>query len=272
MFNVASAIESAADFDIIHYQAMYAPISLAFTRMSPVPVVQTIHHAPSAPEVALWRRYPDAPFVAISRAQARLLHGLNVVATVHHGVDARSFVFRERPDDYLLFLGRFTPGKGVLQAIEAARGAGLPLRLAAAENDYYRETVAPLVDGQRIAYVGEVDHAAKVALLGGARALVYPVQSGEPFGLVLAEAMLCGTPVAALDRGAVGELVDDGVTGGIFETLEELVAGLPQVMALDRARVRQRAESQFSVARMVDAYVEVFTRLAARTGCTASEC
>ena len=262
LFNLAAAVERAADFDVIHYQAMYAPVSLAFTRMSPVPVVQTIHHAPSAPEVALWRRYPNAPFVAISRAQARLLEGLNVVGAVHHGIEAAAFVFRERPDNYLLFLGRFTPGKGVLEAIDVARRTGMRLLLAAAENDYYREAVAPLVDGERVVYVGEVDHAAKVALLGGAQALVYPVQSGEPFGLVLAEAMLCGTPVAALRRGAVDELVTEGVTGGMFETLDGLVAGLPALMALDRARVREAAAAQFSVDRMVDAYIEVFTRLA----------
>ena len=261
MFNLAAAVERAAAFDVIHYQAMYAPMSLAFTRLSPVPLVQTLHHAPSAPEVDLWRRYPEAPFVAISDTQAQMLGGLNVIATIHHGIDASRFPFQAVPQDYLVFLGRFTSGKGVLEAIAAARRAGMRLLLAAAENDYYRETVAPLVDGDQVVYVGEVDHAAKVTLLGGARALLYPVQSGEPFGLVLTESMLCGTPVAALNRGAVGELVADGVTGGIFETLEALVAGLPRVLDLDRARVRATAAAQFSIDRMVDAYAAAFERL-----------
>src|SRR5207244_5680975 len=115
------------------------------------------------------------------------------------------------------------------------------LILAAADDEYYREKVAPHVDGTRIIYAGEADFAAKVKLLGGARALLYPVQSREPFGLVLAEAMACGTPVAALDRGAVREVVDDGVTGIIFESEEELTAGLPRVFALDRHRVRECA-------------------------------
>jgi glycosyltransferase involved in cell wall biosynthesis len=136
------------------------------------------------------------------------------------------------------------------------------LLLAAAENDYYRDAVATLVDGKRVVYVGEVDHDTKVALLGGARALLYPVQSGEPFGLVLPEAMLCGTPVAALNRGAVDELVVDGVTGGVFETVDALTSGLPRVMALDRSRVRAAAAKQFSVDRMVDAYAELFATLA----------
>ena len=116
-------------------------MSLAFTRLSPTPIVQTLHHSPSAAEVALWPRYPEAPFIAISNEQARLLAGANVVGTVLHGIDTDRFTFREQPDDYLLFLGRFTEGKGVLQAIDVARRVGMRLVLAAAEDDYYRENV-----------------------------------------------------------------------------------------------------------------------------------
>ena len=261
LLNLAAAIERAAAFDVIHYQAEYAPISLAFTRLSPIPVLLTLHHAPTPPEVALWSRYPEAPFVAISAAQEQLLAGLNVVGTIHHAVDTTTFVLRTEPDDYLIFLGRFTEGKGVVQAIEVARRSGLRLMLAAAENDYYRSVVAPLVDGQRVVYAGEVDLAAKVSLLGGARALLYPVQSSEPFGLVMAEAMACGTPVAALGKGAAVELVDDGVTGGIFDSLDALVDGLPRVLALDRNGVRDRAVERFGPDRMVDAHIEVYSRL-----------
>jgi glycosyltransferase involved in cell wall biosynthesis len=135
------------------------------------------------------------------------------------------------------------------------------LILAAAENDYYRQEIASHVDGTNVVYAGEVDHAGKVALLGGARALLYPVQSGEPFGLVIAEAMACGTPVAALDRGAVRELVQEGVTGGIFASLEALVSGMPRVLGLDRAQVRATAVARFGIDRMVDEYVNVYTRL-----------
>jgi glycosyltransferase involved in cell wall biosynthesis len=261
MFNLSAAIERAAEFDLVHYQAMYWPMSLPFARLAAAPLLQTLHHAPAPGEVALWTRYPEAPFVAISAEQARLLAGLNVVGTVHHGIDTASFTFRPHADDYLLFLGRFTEGKGVLAAIEVARRTGMRLLLAAAENDYYREVIAAHVDGSQIVYAGEVDHPAKVALLGGARALLYPVQAGEPFGLVLAEAMACGTPVAALDRGAVGELVDDGVTGGVFASIDELAAGLPRVLDLDRAAVRRQAVRRFGVDRMVDEYVEVYRRV-----------
>lgn len=258
LLNLTAAIERAAEFDIIHYEASYYPMSLAFTRVSPTPVSQTIHHAPSPAEIALWMKYPEAPFVAISKEQARLLDGLTIAGIVPHGIDAERFTFSDTPEDYLLFLGRFTPGKGPVQAIEVARRAGLRLLLAAADEQYYREHVAPLVDGKQVVYVGEVDFETKVRLYGGARALLYPVQAGEPFGLVLAEAMACGTPVAALDRGAVREVVEDGVTGGVFPDLDAMVQGLDAVMAIDRARVHARAVARFGVLPMVDGYVRAF--------------
>ena len=261
MLNLAAAVERSSEYDIIHYEAAYYPMSLAFTRLSPTPIVQTLHHSPSAAEVTLWSRYPKAPFVAISNEQARLLVGLNVVDTVLHGVDTDGFTFEAKPDDYLLFLGRFTEGKGVLQAIEIAKRVGMRLILAAAEGEYYREKIAPHVDGRRIVYYGEADFAAKVKLYGGARALLYPIQAREPFGLVLAEAMACGTPVAALDRGAVREVVDEGVTGMVFNDLEQMINGLPRVFDLDRRRVREQAVARFGVARMVDEYIAVYTRL-----------
>jgi len=261
MLNLAAAVERAADFDIIHYEAAYYPMSLAFVRLSQIPIVQTLHHSPTVEEVKLWSRYPEAPFVAISNEQARLLDGLNVIGTVLHGIDTDSFTLRDQPDDYLLFLGRFTEGKGVLQAIEIAKRVGMRLILAAAEDDYYRQHVAPHVDGRHIVYVGEADHAAKDKLYGGARALLYPIQAREPFGLVLAEAMARGTPVAALDRGAVREIVDDGTTGIVFGDLEQMVNDLSRVFDLDRRRVRERAVARFGIARMVDEYIRVYRQL-----------
>jgi len=266
LLNLAAAVERAGEFDVVHYEAEYYPMSLAFARLSPAPILQTLHYSPGEPEIRLWSKYPEAPFVAISSEQAHLLQGLNVVGTVLHAVDTRALTFQEHPDDYLLFLGRFTEGKGVLQAIEVAKRADLRLILAAAENAYYRDAVAPHVDGKRIIYAGEADFAAKVKLFGGARALLYPVQSREPFGLVLAEAMACGTPVAALDRGAVREVVDDGVTGVIFDSLEDLSAGLRRVFDLDRQRVRERAVARFGVDRMVAEYEAVYRRLVSGQG------
>jgi len=261
LMNLAAAIERAADFDVIHYQAEYAPISLAFTRLTPTPVVVTLHHAPSPSEMALWSRYPEAPFIAISEVQRELLGDLNVVGTIHHAVDPGAYAFEPRPEDYLVFLGRFTEAKGVLEAIDVARRAGLRLVLAAAENDYYHSVVESRVDDVSVVYAGELDLAAKATLLGGARALLYPIQSSEPFGLVLAEAMTCGTPAAALRRGAVGEIVEDGITGAAFDSLDDLVDGLPGVLALDRAGVRSRAVERFGPDRMVREHVAAYSRL-----------
>ena len=266
MLNLAAAVERASEFDVIHYEAPYYPISLAFTRLSPAPIVQTLHHAPSEAEVRLWSRYPEALFVAISNEQAGLLRGVNIVGTVLHGIDTDRFAFRETPEDYLLFLGRFTEGKGVLQAIEVAKRVGMKLILVAAEEAYYREKVAPHVDGSSVVSYGEADHPTKVKLYGGARALLYPIQAREPFGLVLAEAMACGTPVAALDRGAVREVVDDGVTGIVFNDLETMAHELPLVMALDRRRVHERAVARFGVARMVLEYIAVYRRIVEARG------
>jgi glycosyltransferase involved in cell wall biosynthesis len=263
LLNIAAAVERADSFDVIHYQANYGPTSLAFSKLTDTPLVVTLHHAPSPGEVALWSRYPDAPFIAVSEAQARMLAPLHVAGTVHHAVDTNVFVPRGEPAGDLVFLGRFTEGKGVVEAIEVARRAERRLVLAAAPNDYYEHTVAPLVDGERVVFVGELGPSEKAALLAGARALLYPVQADESFGLVMAEAMSCGTPVAALRRGPVSEIVDEGVTGHAFGSLDELVGGLPAVLALDRQRVRARAVERFSAARMVEEHVAVYRRLVA---------
>lgn len=263
LFNLAAALDRAASFDVIHAHAEYAPLSLAFSGLSKVPLVHTVHHLPSPPEAALWSRYAEAPFIAVSEAQARALGGLRVAGVVSHAVDVDAYPFRADPEDYLLFLGRFTEGKGVVAAIDVARRTGYRLLLAAAENDYYRQHVAPLVDGQQVQYAGEVSLAEKVGLLGGARALLYPVQAAEPFGLVLAEAAMCGTPVAALRRGAVAEIVDEGVTGLSFDSIDDLAAGLPRVLALDRACVRAAAVDRFGADRMVDGYLNVYADLIA---------
>jgi glycosyltransferase involved in cell wall biosynthesis len=260
-FNLAAAVERGSEFDLVHYQALAYPLSLAFERLSATPLVHTIHHSPTAAEVELWRRYPEAPFVAVSRAQARLLTGLNVAATVLHGLDFSRFPLGEGEGGYLLFLGRFTEGKGAAQAIDVARRVGLPLRLAGAETPYYEQVIAPLVDGTSVIYCGEAEWGAKVDLYRGATALIYPVQTPEPFGLVLIEAMACGTPVAALDCGAVREIVDEDVTGRVFETLDDLVTGLPRAWALDRRLVRSGAEARFGADRMVDDYVSAYRRV-----------
>ncbi|HEX4948110.1 MAG TPA: glycosyltransferase family 4 protein [Blastocatellia bacterium] len=261
LINLAAACERAEQFDLIHYQAAYYPMSTAFSRLIRTPMVQTLHHQPYPEQVALWRYHAETNFVAISEFQRSAMTGVNVVGIVPHGIDLDQFPFRAEPDDYLVFLGRFTAGKGVLQAIEIARRVGMRLLMAAPECDYYRDVVKAHVDGEQIVYVGELDHQDKTALLGGAKALLYPMQEGEPFGLVLIEAMACGTPVAALHLGAVPEIVCNGVSGYATKTMEELIEQLPAIFDLSRVAVRKHVEAKFSVAAMTDGYEALYQRI-----------
>jgi glycosyltransferase involved in cell wall biosynthesis len=263
LVHLAAACERADQFDVIQYQAAYYPMSLAFTRLIKTPMAHTLHHQPMPEQRYLWRCYPEANLVAISNFQRSALEGLNCAAVIPHGLELENFPLGDKPDDYLVFLGRFTEGKGPLQAIEVAKRVGMRLLMAAPDSGYYEEAVKAHIDGKQIIYVGELGHQEKVELLRGARAMLYPMQQGEPFGLVLIEAMACGTPVAALNKGAVPEIVIDGVSGYVSETLDEMVAKLPQVMALPRARVRRHAEMHFSVEAMTDGYEALYYRLVA---------
>jgi glycosyltransferase involved in cell wall biosynthesis len=264
LLNVAAACERHRDFDVIHYQGAYFPMSIAFSRMFDVPVVQTIHHQPVPSQLAMFRKYPETHYVAISDYQASVMTGLHSVTTIMHGLDTANFHFSTEQEDYVVFLGRFTAGKGVLAAIEIARRAGIRLKLAAPASDYYHQYIAGHVDGDQIQYLGELDFTGKTELLARARCLLYPVQEGEPFGLVLVEAMACGTPVAALRRGAVGEIVRDGVSGYAFDSIDELIVGLPKVCALDRRKVREHAVERFDTRSMVDGYERLYRRVVQR--------
>src|SRR5262249_31476113 len=171
--------------------------------------------------------------------------------------------FRGTPDEYLVYFGRSTEGKGPLQAIEVGKRMGMRLLMAAPESGYYYDEVEQHVDGKQIVYLGELGQQEKVELLGGARAMIYPMQIGEPFGLVLIEAMACGTPVAALNMGAAPEIVIDGLSGYVSDTLDEMVAKLPDVMALPRRPIRRYAEEHYSAEAMTDGYEALYYRLVA---------
>ncbi len=271
MVNLSTACERAADFDIIHYQSAYYPMSLAFMRLIKTPMAHTVHLQPDASQIKLWKHYPDANFVAISNCQREAMSELNCVGTVYHGIDTASFVFNPKPEDYLVFLGRFTREKGVLEAIGLAKRIGVRLLIAAPDDAYYHEMVKSHVDGKFIQYIGEVDHDGRNQLLGGALALVYPVQTGEPFGLVLVEAMACGTPVLALDKGAVSEIVIDGVNGFRARNLDEMAALFPQILKLDRGDIREYAVERFDTRRMVDDYIKIYERILSEPAATAAD-
>jgi glycosyltransferase involved in cell wall biosynthesis len=180
---------------------------------------------------------------------------------IHHGVDPEQFTAAFQGEDYVCYLGRFTPGKGPLQAVATARALGIRLLLAGPCDAYYREQVAPVVDGRQVQYVGYVSGPSRGRLLQGARALLYPLRDPEPFGLVQVEAMMCGTPVVAMRRGAVPEIIDAGVTGYWADTAEEFDRQVVRSFDLDRRRVRQRAEERFSARHMACRYCELYDRV-----------
>jgi glycosyltransferase involved in cell wall biosynthesis len=205
---------------------------------------------------------PGALVTAISEYQWSTYPHLPPSAVIPHGLDVSNFTLREQPDDYVCYLGRFTSGKGPIQAIEAARAIGLRLLLAGPENKYFREQVKPLIDGRSVEYVGFVSGPERDKLLGGARALLYPIQYPEAFGLVLVEAMLCGTPVAAMRLGAVPEIVEEAVSGYTAKSKEGFSQTLTQCLSLDRREIRRRAEQRFSAERMAQDYARFYGKVA----------
>jgi glycosyltransferase involved in cell wall biosynthesis len=260
--NLCRAVEQSGRFDLLHTQAYLWGLPLQpFAR---APMVHTLHIVPDSNAAGLWRAAPGSHVTALSRQQWSAYPDLHPAAIIPHGVEIEQFTLQEKPDDYLLFLGRFVSGKGPLQAIQLARQLGLRLVLAGPENPYYREKIKPLVDGRSVEFAGFVRGAERNRLLGGARALLYPIQYPEAFGLVLIEAMLCGTPIAALRQGAVPEIVEDGVNGVLAESLEELGRALPRCFALDRRRIRQEAEQRYSAERMARDYARLYEKVAGR--------
>jgi glycosyltransferase involved in cell wall biosynthesis len=257
-------MQRAEDFDIIHYHVDYLHFPLS--RRQRVPHVTTLHGRLDIPDlVPLYREFGEVPVVSISDAQRRPLPWLNWQATVYHGLPVDLYRPTLRPGDYLAFLGRISPEKGVDRAIEIARRTGIKLRIAAkvdrADRDYFREVIRPLLDQPFVEFIGEIGEREKEEFLGKALALLMPLDWPEPFGLVMIEAMACGTPVIAFRRGSVPEVVSDGVTGYIVDNVEEAVIAVRYVSQLDRQRCRRVFESRFTAERMALDYLRVYERV-----------
>ena len=231
--------------------------------------VTTLHGRLDLPDYhPIYRAFPHMPQVSISDNQRTPMppHE-NWLTTVHHGLPASVCPFNPRGGDYLAFLGRIAPEKRPDRAIEIAKRAGVPLRIAAkvdpADREYFEETIEPLMDHPLIEFIGEIDEREKRDFLGHAMALLFPIDWPEPFGLVMIEAMSAGTPVLAWRRGSVPEIIVDGVSGVIVGSMEEAVAGVSRVRSLSRALVRREFEARFTVARMTQGYLEAYERLLA---------
>jgi glycosyltransferase involved in cell wall biosynthesis len=273
------------NFDVVH--SHLGPLGHLFARArasAGPPVITTLHGRLDLPQLqALYGEFAEAPLVSISDAQRRALPDANWVATVHHGIPLQKYTFNPRPGSYLAFLGRISPDKGVDTAIRIALRSGLPIRIAAREPlpfrcdpevrrdwEYYEQVVQPLLREPGVEFVGQVGGRTKDLFLRDAAALLFPIRWPEPFGLVMPEALACGTPVLALRCGSVPEVVRDGVTGFIRDTETELVEAVGRLGELRREHCRAEAEARFSPAVMADAYERVYARAVAQCCATDS--
>jgi glycosyltransferase involved in cell wall biosynthesis len=260
---------SAHDFDIIHSHLDFTGFPLA--RRNPVPVVTTLHGRLDLPELEpVYREFSEMPLVSISDAQRRPLPWANWAGTIYHGLPRNMYSFQERSQGYLAFLGRIAPEKRPDQAIEIAKRAGIPLRIAAkvdpSDRMYFEAEVEPLLNHPLIEFVGEISDAEKSEFIGNAMALVCPYDWPEPFGLVLIEAFACGTPVVAYRRGSIPEIIDHGVTGYICDNLDEMVDAVGQVRLIDRKQCRTAFDERFTADRMARDYVALYERLLLEDG------
>jgi glycosyltransferase involved in cell wall biosynthesis len=251
----------AGDFDVLHFHISQFHFSLA--RRLRVAHLTTAHGRLDIPELApLYREFRDIPLVAISDAQRQPLPGAGWIGTVRHGLPPDLLPFRGAPGEYLAFVGRISPEKRVDRAIAIASACGRPLKIAAkidpADRDYFEGEIRHLLDNPLVDYIGEIDEGRKADFLGRAAALLFPIDWPEPFGLVMIEALACGTPVVAFQGGSVLEVIDDGVTGFVVNSLEDAIAATNAVDSLDRRRCRDAFERRFTVARMASDYLALY--------------
>jgi glycosyltransferase involved in cell wall biosynthesis len=259
--HIAHAFERADEFDVIHNSFDFLP--LTYSELVDTPLLTTIHGFSSPAILPVYQRYDArSAYVAISEADRH--PSLEYLATIHHGIDTDAFSLHPAPGGYLLFFGRIHPDKGTVEAIEVAERVGMPLTIAGIVQDerYFEEEVVPRLDDDRIRFVGAVGPEERVALLGGAHALLHLISFEEPFGYSVVEAMACGTPVIAFRRGSMPELIGDGSSGFVVADVDEAVAAVGKTSALDRPAIRRHAVAHFDKARMIDAYLDAYEALA----------
>jgi glycosyltransferase involved in cell wall biosynthesis len=258
LVQLGHVFERADEFDVIaSHVYIYA---LPFTRLVHTPTVHTFHIGPTPDFVRFCRLYPEGEFVLVSEFQRTLFPDQPVAAVVPNGIDTSAFPVGERPGEYLAYIGAFSAKKGSLEAIRAARSAGVPIRLAGPDSEYFREAIVPEL-GPGVEYVGEVDHAGKVELLANALAMIFTPRWLEACPLVVLESMACGTPVLATSNGPIPELIEPPI-GGLYVADGDLEPALENVARLDRAAVRAHAVERFDVTRMTDDYLRLFEALA----------
>lgn len=259
---------AAADFDLVHSHVDYLHFPLS-RRIAEVPWLTTLHGRLDLPDlVPLYREFREQPLVSISDAQRAPLPWANWLGTVHHGMPRQSLRFSHGEGKYLAFLGRISPEKGVVDAIQIAQRSGLPLKIAAkvdqADVGYYENDVKPLLGLSGVEFIGEIGHPEKNAFLGNAAALLFPIDWPEPFGIVMIEALACGTPVIAYRRGSVPEVIEDGVTGFIAADTDGAVDAVKSLREIDRKACRRHFEHRFTDERMAREYLALYQQLVRR--------
>jgi glycosyltransferase involved in cell wall biosynthesis len=264
LLQLEQVFQRAHDFDIIHFHIDY--FHYPFSRRQNVPHVTTLHgRLDLADLVPLYREFDDMPVVSISNSQRAPLPWIHWSGTVHHGLPLDLYEAQKERGQYLLFLGRISPEKRPDRAIEIAKRAGMPLKIAAKVDDkdrrYMKNEIRPLLDHPLVEFLGEVNDSGKAELLRDAYALVFPIDWAEPFGLVMIEAMACGTPTVAFRGGSVSEIITDGVSGYIVQSVDEAVEALKALEQFDRMRCRSVFEERFSARRMAQDYLQIYQSL-----------
>jgi glycosyltransferase involved in cell wall biosynthesis len=264
MVMVDQVMECAAQFDVIHFHIDHLHFPL--TRRSRTPCVTTLHGRQDLPDLAeFYRHFSEQPVVSISDSQREPLPTANWAATVHHGLPQDLYHFVEEPGDYFAFVGRMSPEKRVDRAIDIATACGVPLRIAAkvdvADRRYFDSQVEPLLRHPLVHYTGEIEEHEKNEFIGKARALLFPIDWPEPFGLVMIEALACGTPVIAYPGGSVPEILEHGVTGYIVSDQQRAISAARHIDRIARRRCRQAFEQRFTATVMAEKYLDVYRSL-----------
>ncbi|HVN18512.1 MAG TPA: glycosyltransferase family 4 protein [Dongiaceae bacterium] len=264
---IEQVLKRRNDFDIIHFHIDYLHFSMS--RCQELSQLTTLHGRLDIPDlVPLYREFSEMPLVSISDAQRGPLSWVNWLGTVYHGMPEDRFVPCFQPGKYLAFLGRVSPEKGLDRAIQIAIHAGMPLKIAAkidrADKEYYESRIKPLLNHELVEFVGEISDLEKNDFLGHASALLFPINWSEPFGLVMIEAMACGVPVIAYPLGSVPEIIEDGVSGFLIRDIEEGVAAVRNISAIDRRKCRKAFERRFSDRRMAHDYLTIYESIIKR--------
>ncbi len=258
--HISYLMEQASSFDIIHNNFDFLP--LTYSKLIKTPVLTTIHGFSSEKIIPVYKKYNSNSFyVSISNADRH--PSLNYVATIYHGIKKEEFTFVETPQDYLLFFGRIHPDKGTYDAIQIAKACNRQLIIAGIiqDNNYYNEKIKPLIDDEQIKFVGHADRKKRNQLLSNASALLHPVYFNEPFGLSVAEAMFCGTPVIAYKRGSMPELINNNVSGFLVNNIDEAVESVKNISSINRKSCYDYATEKFSYEKMIDKYIEVYKQI-----------